>query len=61
MSGLARFQRLFEPGWIGKVKTRNRLIKSGAQCGLNNETEPHFLARLRRPSTKGWPKAARVS
>ena len=42
MSGTAKFERLLEPGYIGKVKTRNRLIKSGAQCGLNNETEPHL-------------------
>ncbi len=42
MSDNTRFEKLFEPGYIGKVKTRNRLIKSGAQIGLCNETEPYL-------------------
>ena len=41
MSGNTKFEKLFEPGYIGKVKTRNRLIKSGAQIALCNETEPY--------------------
>ncbi len=41
MNGKTKFEKLFEPGCIGKVKTRNRLIKSGAQIGLCNDREPY--------------------
>ena len=30
MTGGTRFEKLLEPGYIGKVKTRNRIIKSAA-------------------------------
>jgi hypothetical protein len=40
MNDKTEFEKLFEPGCIGKVKTRNRLIKSGAQIGLCNDAEP---------------------
>ena len=29
-TGSARFGKLLEPGFIGKVRTRNRIYKSGA-------------------------------
>ena len=41
MNDKRRFEKLFEPGYIGKVKTRNRLIKSGAQIALCNDREPY--------------------
>ncbi|MGD0781066.1 MAG: FAD-dependent oxidoreductase [Dehalococcoidales bacterium] len=33
MSSKVNFEKLLEPGYIGKVKTRNRMIKSGAGTG----------------------------
>jgi 2,4-dienoyl-CoA reductase (NADPH2) len=42
MNGNARFEKLLEPGRIGSVKTKNRLIKSAAQISLCNETEPYM-------------------
>jgi 2,4-dienoyl-CoA reductase (NADPH2) len=38
----SRFARLMEPGQIGKVKTRNRIIKTGAGTMLWNENETHM-------------------
>ena len=33
------FEKLMEPGYIGKVKTRNRIVKTGAGLLMWNETE----------------------
>jgi 2,4-dienoyl-CoA reductase (NADPH2) len=34
MAGSARFEKLMEPGYIGRVRTRNRIIKTAAGTGL---------------------------
>ncbi len=34
-----RYKRLLEPGWIGSVKTRNRIIKTGAGTFMWHEDE----------------------
>jgi 2,4-dienoyl-CoA reductase (NADPH2) len=34
-----RFEKLLEPGYIGKVKTRNRMVKTGAGVFMWNEKE----------------------
>jgi 2,4-dienoyl-CoA reductase (NADPH2) len=38
----SRFSRLMEPGQIGSVKTRNRIIKTGAGIMLWNQDEIHM-------------------
>jgi 2,4-dienoyl-CoA reductase (NADPH2) len=38
----SRFARLMEPGKIGSVKTRNRIIKTGAGVMLWNQDETHM-------------------
>jgi 2,4-dienoyl-CoA reductase (NADPH2) len=38
----SKFARIMEPGQIGKVKTRNRIIKTGAGIMLWNEKETHM-------------------
>jgi 2,4-dienoyl-CoA reductase (NADPH2) len=42
MNANTRFEKLLEPGYIGSVRTRNRLIKSGAVIGLHNQSEPYM-------------------
>ena len=32
MADNTAYQKLLEPGYIGSVKTRNRIIKSGPAC-----------------------------
>ena len=39
MIGHKRFEKLIEPGYIGPVKTRNRMIKSGATLHFVHEDE----------------------
>lgn len=34
MAGSARFEKLMELGYIGRVHTRNRIIKTAAVTGL---------------------------
>ena len=34
-----KYQRLLEPGYIGKIKTRNRLIKTAASMNYTNEKD----------------------
>lgn len=34
MNGKARFSKLLEPSYIGRVRTRNRIIKTGADMGF---------------------------
>jgi 2,4-dienoyl-CoA reductase (NADPH2) len=33
MAGVTKFQKLLEPGYIGSVRTRNRILKTGAKPG----------------------------
>ena len=42
MSPIKRFEKLLEPGYIGPVKTRNRLIKTGATTLYWHEDELHM-------------------
>ena len=42
MSSTTKFKRLMEPGYIGSVKTRNRLIKTGATSLYWHEDELHM-------------------
>ncbi len=49
---MARFEKLLEPFHIGKVKTRNRMVKAGAgtsfidQTGFVGETMKGFYGAL---------------
>ncbi len=36
------YEKLMEPGFIGKVKTRNRIVKTGAGLKMWNDTEVHM-------------------
>lgn len=38
----SRFEKLLEPGYIGKLKTRNRIVKSGAGTFMWHESETHM-------------------
>jgi 2,4-dienoyl-CoA reductase (NADPH2) len=38
----AKFEKLLEPGYIGSVKTRNRIIKTGAGVFMWHEDETHM-------------------
>ena len=40
--GNTRFEKLLEPGYIGKVKTRNRIVKTGAGTFIWHEDETHM-------------------
>ena len=40
--GNARFEKLLEPGRIGSVKTRNRMVKTGAGTFMWHEDETHM-------------------
>jgi 2,4-dienoyl-CoA reductase (NADPH2) len=42
MSGRMRFEKLLEPGYIGSVKTRNRIIKTGAGMFMWHEDDVHM-------------------
>ena len=42
MSPTAKFKKLIEPGYIGSVRTRNRLIKTGATTLYWHEDELHM-------------------
>jgi 2,4-dienoyl-CoA reductase (NADPH2) len=37
-----KFEKLLEPGYIGKVKTRNRMVKTGAGTFMWHEDETHM-------------------
>jgi 2,4-dienoyl-CoA reductase (NADPH2) len=41
-----RFEKLLEPGYIGSVKTRNRIIKTGAGVFMWHEDETHMNASV---------------
>ena len=40
--GKAKFEKLLEPGYIGSVKTRNRIVKTGAGTFMAHEDETHM-------------------
>ena len=40
--GNVKFEKLLEPGYIGKVKTRNRMVKTGAGTFMWHEDETHM-------------------
>ena len=40
--GKAKFEKLLEPGRIGSVKTRNRIVKTGAGTFMWHEDETHM-------------------
>jgi 2,4-dienoyl-CoA reductase (NADPH2) len=40
--GKAKFEKLMEPGYIGSVKTRNRIVKTGAGTFMWHEDETHM-------------------
>jgi 2,4-dienoyl-CoA reductase (NADPH2) len=42
MIGKTRFEKLLEPGYIGSVKTRNRIIKTGAGLLIWREDDLHM-------------------
>ena len=39
---IKKFEKLLEPGYIGKVKTRNRMVKTGAGTFMWHEDETHM-------------------
>jgi 2,4-dienoyl-CoA reductase (NADPH2) len=41
-----RFEKLLEPGYIGSVKTRNRIVKTGAGVFMWHEDETHMNASV---------------
>src|SRR5512136_1915624 len=42
MAGQTRFEKLMEPGYIGSVRTRNRLLKTGASPGFYPWEDGYF-------------------
>lgn len=42
MTGKSEFKRILEPGYIGSVKTRNRIIKTGAGLLMIDENDLHM-------------------
>jgi len=54
MNGKARFKKLLEPAYIGKVRTRNRIIKTAAgmsfigEYGFSGERRKAFYGVLAR-------------
>ncbi len=40
--GNRKFEKLLEPGYIGKIKTRNRIVKTGAGTFMWHEDETHM-------------------
>ncbi len=47
MSDRARFEKLLEPGYIGSVKTRNRIIKTGAGMLMWHEDDVHMREEVK--------------
>ncbi|HJX03714.1 MAG TPA: FAD-dependent oxidoreductase, partial [Dehalococcoidia bacterium] len=47
MSSATRFGKLLEPGYIGKVCTRNRILKTAAHAGLHNPDDGFMNTRTR--------------
>jgi 2,4-dienoyl-CoA reductase (NADPH2) len=46
MAGTAQFEKLLEPGQIGSVKTRNRIIKTGAGMLMWHEDETYVNEKM---------------
>jgi 2,4-dienoyl-CoA reductase-like NADH-dependent reductase (Old Yellow Enzyme family) len=47
MAGKTRFEKLLEPGHIGSVKTRNRIIKTGAGMLMWHEDDLHMNEKMK--------------
>jgi 2,4-dienoyl-CoA reductase-like NADH-dependent reductase (Old Yellow Enzyme family) len=47
MGDNTRYQKLLEPGYIGSVKTRNRIIKSGAGMFMWHESDIHMREEVK--------------
>ena len=47
MSGNAKYQKLLEPGRIGSVKTRNRIVKTGAGMLMWHEDDLHMREEVK--------------
>ncbi|MGD0914847.1 MAG: hypothetical protein ABSB22_00170 [Thermodesulfobacteriota bacterium] len=47
MSGHTRFEKLLEPGYIGSVKTRNRIIKTGAGMLMWHKDDVHMREEVK--------------
>ena len=47
MSAYTRFEKLLEPGYIGSVKTRNRIIKTGAGMLMWHEDDLHMREEVK--------------
>ena len=47
MADNGKYQKLLEPGYIGSVKTRNRVIKSGAGMLMSNEADVHMREEIK--------------
>jgi 2,4-dienoyl-CoA reductase (NADPH2) len=47
MGGAAKFQRLLEPGRIGSVRTRNRIIKTAAGLSMWHEDDVHMREEVK--------------
>jgi len=47
MRGRVRLEKILEPGYIGPVRTRNRIIKSGAGMLMWHETDLHMREEVK--------------
>jgi 2,4-dienoyl-CoA reductase (NADPH2) len=47
MGGQTRFEKLLEPGYIGSVKIRNRIIKTGAGMLMWHEDDTHMREEVK--------------
>ncbi len=47
MTGKSEFERILEPGYIGSVKTRNRIIKTGAGLLMVHEDDLHMREEVK--------------
>ena len=47
MSRQKSYKKILEPGWIGGVKTRNRIVKSGAGMLMWHEDDVHMRAEVK--------------
>jgi 2,4-dienoyl-CoA reductase (NADPH2) len=47
MKAAGRFERILEPGHIGSVKTRNRIIKTAAGLGMWHEDDIHMREEVK--------------
>jgi 2,4-dienoyl-CoA reductase-like NADH-dependent reductase (Old Yellow Enzyme family) len=47
MTGKRKFERLLEPGYIGSVRTRNRIIKTGAGLLMWHENDIHMREEVK--------------